>query len=200
LVDYASFYSNKTLLVIGFVLVLSFLLLLVAFRSIVIPIKAILLNLLSAGSAFGVLVLVFQPGSAVIDASNPVMIFAILFGLSMDYHVFILSRVDEARDRGLSSTDSVVEGIAATSGTVTSAAAIMVCVFAGFCAIGLTNIQQFGLGLAVAVLVDATVVRSLLLPASMKLLGDWNWWLPPFLRWIPRIEIEGGPEEMGLAA
>ena len=198
--DYASFYFNKTLLVIGFVLGLSFLLLLVAFRSIVIPIKAILLNLLSAGSAFGVLVLVFQQGPAVIDASNPVMIFAILFGLSMDYHVFILSRVQEARDRGLSSTDAVVEGIAVTSGTVTSAAAIMVCVFAGFCAIGLTNIQQFGLGLALAVLVDATVVRSLLLPASMKLLGDWNWWLPPFLRWIPRIEIEGDAEGMRLAA
>jgi uncharacterized membrane protein YdfJ with MMPL/SSD domain len=188
--DYTGFYAGKVALVVAFVLGFSFLLLLAAFRSIAIPVKAMLLNLLSFGAAFGVLVVVFH-GSGVIDASNPVMIFAILFGLSMDYHVFILSRVKEEHDRGIPTADAVMTGISATSGTVTSAAAIMVCVFAGFGTIGIANIAQFGLGMAVAVLVDATLVRSLLLPATMKLLGEWNWWLPPFLRWLPRIEIEG---------
>jgi uncharacterized membrane protein YdfJ with MMPL/SSD domain len=188
--DYAGFYAGKAVLVVAFVLGFSFLLLLAAFRSIAIPLKAIVLNLLSFGTAFGVLVTVFH-GSGVIDAANPVMIFAILFGLSMDYHVFILSRVKEEHDRGVPTADAVLTGISATSGTVTSAAAIMVCVFAGFGTIGIANIAQFGLGMAVAVFVDATLVRSLLLPATMKLLGEWNWWLPPFLRWLPRIEIEG---------
>jgi RND superfamily putative drug exporter len=189
--DYGSFYASKALLVICFVLGLSFLLLLVAFRSIAIPIKAILLDLLSFASTFGIMVLIFHGGSGVIDASNPVMIFAILFGLSMDYHVFILSRVKEARDAGLSSAEAVVTGISSTSGTVTSAAAIMVCVFAGFGTIGIANIQQFGVGMAVAVFIDATLVRSLLLPATMRLLGDWNWWLPRFLAWLPRLSVEG---------
>jgi uncharacterized membrane protein YdfJ with MMPL/SSD domain len=135
-----------------------------------------------------------KPG--VIEAWAPVMIFTILFGLSLDYHVFILTRVKEARDRGLSSTDAVVKGITISSGTVTSAAAIMVCVFAAFFTIQLTVIQELGLGLAVAVLIDATLVRSLLLPSTMKLLGDWNWWMPRFLGWIPRVTIEGEPEEM----
>ena len=202
--DYGDWYGSQTPLVIGFVLGLSFLLLLVAFHSIVIAVKAILLNLLSAGSAFGVLILVFQEGwlrdvtgvkPGVIEAWAPVMIFTILFGLSMDYHVFILTRVKEARDRGLSSTDAVVKGITITSGTVTSAAAIMVCVFAAFFTIRLTVIQELGLGLAVAVLIDATLVRSLLLPSTMKLLGDWNWWMPRFLHWIPRVTIEGDPED-----
>jgi RND superfamily putative drug exporter len=188
--DYAGFYAGKAVLVVGFVLGFSFLLLLAAFRSIAIPLKAIVLNLLSFGTAFGVLVAVFH-GSGVIDAANPVMVFAILFGLSMDYHVFILSRVKEEHDRGVPTEDAVLTGISATSGTVTSAAAIMVCVFAGFGTIGIANIAQFGLGMAIAVFVDATLVRSLLLPATMKLLGEWNWWLPPFLRWLPRIEIEG---------
>jgi len=203
--DYGDWYGNQMPLVIGFVLGMSFLLLLVAFHSIVIPIKAILLNLLSAGAAFGVLVLVFQEGwlqeltgikPGVIEAWAPVMIFTILFGLSMDYHVFILTRVKEAKDRGLSSTDAVVKGITITSGTVTSAAAIMVAVFAAFFTIQLTVIQELGLGLAVAVLIDATLVRSLLLPATMKLLGDWNWWMPGILSWIPKVTIEGEPEEM----
>jgi RND superfamily putative drug exporter len=202
--DYRDYYIGKLVLVVPVVLALSFLLLLVAFHSVAVPIKAILLNLLSAGSAFGFLVLVFQDGwlhaqtgiqPGVIDASNPVMMFAILFGLSMDYEVFILCRIKEARDRGLSSADAVVKGVTITSGTVTSAAAIMVCVFAGFFAIGIRNIQEFALGLAVAVLVDATLVRSLLLPATMKLLGDWNWWVPRFLGWVPRMTIEG-PEEL----
>jgi len=203
--DYASWYGGQMPLVIVFVLGMSFLLLLVAFHSIVIAIKAIILNLLSAGAAFGVLVLLFQEGwlkdftgirPNVIEAWAPAMIFTILFGLSMDYHVFILTRVKEARDRGLASTDAVVKGITITAGTVTSAAAIMVCVFGAFFTIQLAIMQELGVGLAVAVLVDATVVRSLLLPSLMKLLGEWNWWMPSFLRWIPRITIEGEPEAL----
>jgi uncharacterized membrane protein YdfJ with MMPL/SSD domain len=203
--DYSDWYGGQMPVVILFVLGMSFLLLLVAFHSLVIPIKAILLNLLSAGAAFGVLVLLFQEGwlkeytgirPNVIEAWAPAMIFTILFGLSMDYHVFILTRVKEARDRGLASTDAVVKGITITAGTVTSAAAIMVCVFGAFFTIQLAIIQELGVGLAVAILVDATVVRSLLLPSLMKLLGEWNWWMPPFLRWIPRITIEGEPEAL----
>jgi RND superfamily putative drug exporter len=201
--DYANWYGGQMPLVIVFVLGMSFLLLLVAFHSIVIPIKAIILNLLSAGAAFGVLVLLFQEGwfkdftgirPNVIEAWAPAMIFTILFGLSMDYHVFILTRVKEARDRGLASTDAVVKGITITAGTVTSAAAIMVCVFGAFFSIQLAIMQELGVGLAVAILVDATLVRSLLLPSLMKLLGEWNWWMPRFLHWIPRITIEGEPE------
>jgi RND superfamily putative drug exporter len=203
--DYSNWYGGQMPLVIVFVLGMSFLLLLVAFHSIVIPIKAIILNLMSAGAAFGVLVLLFQEGwfkeitgirPNVIEAWAPAMIFTILFGLSMDYHVFILTRVKEARDRGLASTDAVVKGITITAGTVTSAAAIMVCVFGAFFTIQLAIMQELGIGLAVAILVDATVVRSLLLPSLMKLLGEWNWWMPRFLRWIPRITIEGEPEAL----
>jgi RND superfamily putative drug exporter len=118
----------------------------------------------------------------------------------MDYEVFILSRVREARDRGLPSGEAVAQGIAITSGTVTSAAAIMVCVFAGFFAIGIRNIQEFGLGLAVAVLIDATLIRCLLLPATMSLLGERNWWLPRFLAWIPRVNIAAeSPEPAAVA-
>jgi uncharacterized membrane protein YdfJ with MMPL/SSD domain len=200
--DYSNWYGGQMPIVILFVLGMSFLLLLVAFHSIVIAIKAIILNLLSAGAAFGVLVLLFQEGwfkditgirPNVIEAWAPAMIFTILFGLSMDYHVFILTRVKEARDRGLASTDAVVKGITITAGTVTSAAAIMVCVFGAFFTIQLAIMQELGVGLAVAILVDATLVRSLLLPSLMKLLGEWNWWMPRFLRWIPRITIEGEP-------
>jgi RND superfamily putative drug exporter len=203
--DYSNWYGGQMPLVILFVLGMSFLLLLVAFHSVVIAIKAIILNLLSAGAAFGVLVLLFQEGwfkdvtgirPNVIEAWAPAMIFTILFGLSMDYHVFILTRVKEARDRGLASTDAVVKGITITAGTVTSAAAIMVCVFGAFFTIQLAIMQELGIGLAVAILIDATVVRSLLLPSLMKLLGEWNWWMPRFLRWIPRITIEGEPEEL----
>ncbi|NLT54547.1 MAG: MMPL family transporter [Actinomycetales bacterium] len=189
--DARDWFTVRTPLVVAVVLGLSFLLLLVAFRSLVIPVKAILLDLLSVGAALGVLVLVFQDGvlsgltgvvPGPVDASTPVMIFAILFGLSMDYHVLILSRIGEARSRGLPPTEAVAAGVSASWRTVTSAAAIMVCVFAGFLAIRIVNIQQFGLGLAVAVLVDATVVRGLLLPSTMTLFGDWNWWLPRPLR------------------
>ena len=198
--DVVEFYSNGIPQVMAFVLGLSFLLLLIAFRSIVIPIKAILLNLLSTGAAFGLLVLVFQDGrgegllgfkAGPIEAFVPVFIFTILFGLSMDYHVFILTRIKEARDHGMSSNAAVARGIAITSGTVTSAAAIMVAVFAVFVTLELVIIKQLGFGLAVAVLLDATIVRSVLLPSTMRLLGEWNWWLPWFLQWLPNVTIEG---------
>ena len=198
--DVVDFYSDGIPQVMGFVLALSFLLLLVAFRSIVIPLKAILLNLLSTGAAFGLLVLVFQDGHGAellgfkpgpIESFVPVFIFTILFGLSMDYHVFILTRIKEARDHGLSSNEAVARGISITSGTITSAAAIMVVVFSVFVTLELVIIKQLGFGLAVAVLLDATIVRSVLLPATMRLLGEWNWWLPGFLRWLPNVTIEG---------
>ena len=202
--DVVNFYARGMPLVMTFVLALSFVLLLVAFRSIVIPIKAILLNLLSTGAAFGLLVLVFQDGwlheqlgfkPGPIESFIPVFIFTILFGLSMDYHVFILTRIKEARDHGLSSNEAVARGIAITSGTITSAAAIMVVVFAVFVTLELTIIKQLGFGLAVAVFLDATIVRSVLLPATMRLLGEWNWWLPRWLGWLPRVTIEGEVDE-----
>ena len=203
--DIVSIYTDGTPRIFAFVLGFSFLLMLIAFHSIVIPIKAILLNLLSTGAAFGVLVLVFHDGwfaeqlgivpGGVIESWVPIFIFTILFGLSMDYHLFILTRIKEARDRGLDSRAAVARGIAVTAGTITSAASIMVVVFAAFVSLQFVFIQQLGLGLAVAVLIDATIVRVILLPASMQLLGDWNWWLPRFLRWLPVITIEGeGPE------
>jgi RND superfamily putative drug exporter len=205
--DTTQIYLDAIPLVVGFVLTLSFLLLLVVFHSLVIPIKAIILNLLSTAAAFGVVVAVFQDGilggsfgierSPVIESWVPVFIFTILFGLSMDYHVFILSRVKEAWDRGLDSRSAVERGISITAGTITSAATIMVVVFAAFVTIPFAFIQELGLGLAVAVLIDATIVRSVLLPATMAMLGDWNWWLPPFLRWLPKITIEGEAEPTG---
>jgi uncharacterized membrane protein YdfJ with MMPL/SSD domain len=204
-VDINRLYSNGTPTIFAFVLSLSFLLMLVAFHSIVIPIKAILLNLLSTAAAYGVLVLVFQDGwfagplgitpSGVIESWVPLFIFTILFGLSMDYHLFILTRIKEARDRGLESRAAVAKGISVTAGTITSAASIMIVVFGVFVTLKFTFIQQLGLGLAVAVFIDATVIRCVLLPASMTLLGDWNWWMPRFLDWIPRVTIEGDPDE-----
>ena len=203
-VDVTKVYTDGTPLIFVFVLGLSFLLMLIAFHSIVIPIKAILLNLLSSAAAYGVLVLVFEDGflaeplgitsGGVIESWVPIFIFTILFGLSMDYHLFILTRIKEARDRGLDSRAAVAKGISVTSGTITSAASIMVVVFAVFVSLKFVFIQQLGLGLAVAVFIDATVIRCVLLPASMTLLGDWNWWMPRFLDWIPRVTIEGDPD------
>jgi len=202
--DVANFYLRGMPEVIAFVLSLSFLLLLVAFRSIVIPIKAILLNLLSTGAAIGLMVVVFQEGwlqgvlgfkPGPIESFVPVFIFTILFGLSMDYHVFILTRIKEARDHGMTSNEAVARGISITAGTITSAAAIMVCVFAVFLTLPLTVIKQLGFGLAVAVFIDATIVRSILLPATMRLLGEWNWWLPRWLNWLPHVTIEGDVDE-----
>ena len=210
--DITKIYTDGAPRIFAFVLGLSFLLMLVAFRSIVIPIKAILLNLLSTAAAFGVLQLVFRDGwfadvlgvraGGVIESWVPIFIFTILFGLSMDYHLFILTRIKEARDRGLDSKAAVARGISVTAGTVTSAAAIMVVVFAAFIGLKFVFVQQLGLGLAVAVLIDATLIRSVLLPATMTLLGDWNWWLPGFLGWLPRVTIEGElsePEELAPA-
>jgi RND superfamily putative drug exporter len=202
--DVADFYLKGMPQVIAFVLTLSFLLLLVAFRSIVIPIKAILLNLLSTGAAIGLMVVVFQEGwlqgvlgfkPGPIESFVPIFIFTILFGLSMDYHVFILTRIKEARDHGMTSNEAVARGISITAGTITSAAAIMVCVFAVFLTLPLTIIKQLGFGLAVAVFIDATIVRSILLPATMRLLGEWNWWLPRWLNWLPHVTIEGDVDE-----
>jgi RND superfamily putative drug exporter len=201
--DITGFYADGMPLVFVFVLGLSFLLL-VAFHSIVIPIKAIILNLLSTGAAYGLLVLVFQEGwlagvlgfkPGVIEAFVPIFIFTILFGLSMDYHVFILTRIKEARDRGMSSNEAVARGISITAGTVTSAAAIMIVVFAVFVTLQLVIVRQLGFGLAVAILLDATIVRSILLPATMRLLGEWNWWMPGWLSWLPKVTIEGPTSE-----
>jgi RND superfamily putative drug exporter len=174
------------------------------FRSIVIPIKAILLNLLSVGAAYGVLVLVFQKGwgeSLLGFTSNggvtnwlPLFLFVILFGLSMDYHVFILSRVRENYDAGMTTDEAVRHGISSTAGTVTSAAAVMVVVFSVFITLSFIDFKEMGVGLAVAVLIDATIIRGVLLPASMKLLGDWNWYLPSWLGWIPERRAARRPE------
>jgi RND superfamily putative drug exporter len=190
--------TSKLPLVVGFVLVFAFTLMLVAFRSPVIAAKAIVLNLLSVGAAYGVLVLVFQHGigkslvgfssTGGIDPVVPLLLFVILFGLSMDYHVFLLSRIREAVQRGLGTDAAVAHGIRSTAGVVTSAAIVMVAVFAVFITLSMLMFKQFGVGLAVAILVDATIVRGVLLPASMKLLGDWNWWLPSWLEWLPHFD------------
>ena len=197
--------KQKAPIVFGFVLVFAFALLLVTFRSIVIAAKAIVLNLLSVGAAYGVLVAVFQWGwgeSLLGFQSNggiaswlPIFMFVILFGLSMDYHVFILSRVREAFDRGMSTEDAVTHGITTTAGTVSSAALVMVGAFAVFALMPILDMKEMGIGLAAAVLIDATIVRAVLLPATMKLLGDANWYLPSWLDWLPRVEHdERGPE------
>jgi uncharacterized membrane protein YdfJ with MMPL/SSD domain len=190
-------------LVVAFVLMFAFGLMLVAFRSIVVAIKAIVLNLLSVGAAYGVLVLVFQHGvgkglfgfssTAGISPVVPLLLFVILFGLSMDYHVFIVSRIREAFDGGASMDDAISHGIKSTAGVVTSAAIVMVAVFSIFTTLSLLFFKQFGVGLAAAVLIDATLVRAVLLPATMKLLGARNWYLPRWLEWLPRLEPEERP-------
>jgi uncharacterized membrane protein YdfJ with MMPL/SSD domain len=194
--DFSQRLRERLPLVFAFVLGLAFLLLLVTFRSIVIPIKSILLNLLSVAASYGVLVAVFQHGwgASLIGASPvgpitswlPLFLFVVLFGLSMDYHIFILSRVKELVDAGEPTAGAVERGIKATAGTVTSAAAVMVAVFAIFAGLRIIDIKQLGFGLAVAVLLDATIIRGVLLPATMALLGEWNWYLPRWLCWLPR--------------
>jgi len=191
--------TSKLPLVVAFVLVFAFVLMLVAFRSPVIAAKAIVLNLLSVGAAYGVLVLVFQHGfgsgllgfssTAGIDPVVPLLLFVILFGLSMDYHVFLLSRIRELVKRGTTTDEAVTQGIKTTAGVVTSAAIVMVAVFAVFITLSMLFFKQFGVGLAAAILIDATIVRGVLLPASMKLLGDWNWYLPSWLEWLPRLDV-----------
>ena len=196
-VDFNDAMKTHAPLVFLFVLSAAFLLLLFTFRSLVIPAKAIILNLLSVGAAYGVMVWIFQEGhlqsvlgfrsNGAIVAWLPLFMFVVLFGLSMDYHVFILTRIREAFDRGRPTEDAVSHGIKTTAGVVTSAAVVMISVFAIFATLSMLIFKEVGVGLAVAVLIDATVIRAVLLPASMKLLGDWNWYLPRWLEWLPRI-------------
>jgi len=196
--DFSDQMKTVAPLVFGFVLLFAFGLMLVSFRSVVIAAKAVLLNLLSVGAAYGILVLVFQHGwgkgllgfefTGGIDPFLPILLFVILFGLSMDYHVFILSRVREAYDKGMTTDQAVAHGIKTTAGVVTSAAIVMVGVFAIFATLQAMIFKQFGVGLATAILIDATIIRAILLPASMKLLGDWNWYLPKWLEWLPHFE------------
>jgi RND superfamily putative drug exporter len=199
-IDFRDNIIFRTPFVFAFVLGLAFLILLVTFRSIVIAVKAIILNLLSVGATYGVLVLVFQKGwllerplnfkaTGIIESWLPLFLFTILFGLSMDYHMFVLSRIKEAHEHGASSNEAVSQGIRATAGTITSAAIIMVAVAMIFGFTRFIGLKQFGFGLAVAILIDATVIRSILLPASMKLLGDYNWYLPKWLEWLPKVRM-----------
>jgi uncharacterized membrane protein YdfJ with MMPL/SSD domain len=211
-VDYFDMTDTYMPIVFALVLGLSFLLLTVVFRSLVLPVKAILLNLLSVGAAYGMVVMFFQQGVGpgfvkdiakalnfpqlqVIESWLPLMLFAILFGLSMDYHVFLLSRIRERFDFTKNNTESVAFGLRTTGGLITGAALIMVAVFAGFAAGRLAPLQQMGFGLAVAVFLDATIVRSVLVPSSMKLLGSLNWYLPRWLEWLPKLRVEGREAE-----
>jgi RND superfamily putative drug exporter len=204
--DFLTVADQYQWIVLAFVLGLSFILLTVVFRSIVLPIKAILMNLLSVGAAYGAVTLVFQKGVGIgffnslgfkfhqadaIEAWLPLFLFSILFGLSMDYHVFLLSRIREEYDKTHDNTEAVAYGLRTTAGIITGAALIMVAVFIGFAAGRLGPLQQMGFGLAVAVFMDATIVRTLLVPAGMRLLGDRNWYLPKWLGWLPKIDVEG---------
>jgi RND superfamily putative drug exporter len=186
---------------IGAVVALSFILLMMVFRSVLVPLKAAVMNLLSIGASYGVIVAVFQWGwfkglvgletTVPIVAFVPMMMFAILFGLSMDYEVFLLSRIREDYQKSGDNLESVVNGLASTARVITSAALIMISVFLAFVPNPNPTVKMFGLGLAVAVFVDATIVRLVLVPATMELLGDANWWLPKWLdRILPKIEIE----------
>ena len=208
--DFLSVTDSYQWIVLAFVLGLSFLLLMVVFRSLILPIKAILMNLLSVGAAYGAVTLVFQKGvginffnsigfhfhqSEAIEAWLPLFLFSILFGLSMDYHVFLLSRIREEYDKTHDNTEAVAYGLRTTAGIITGAAIIMVVVFTGFASGSLGPLQQMGFGLAVAVFMDATIVRVFLVPSGMRLLGDWNWYLPGWLEWLPQLHVEGHEPE-----
>jgi RND superfamily putative drug exporter len=207
--DYNDLLKSHAPYVFGFVLLFAFLLLMTAFRSIVIAVKAILMNLLSVGAAYGLLVMVFQWGwgegilnfqsNGAITSWLPIFLFVILFGLSMDYHVFILSRIREAFDRGLKTVDAVEHGITTTAGVVTSAAVVMAGAFGVFMLLPYLDFMELGLGLGAAVIIDATIVRAILLPATMKLLGDWNWYLPRWLEWLPKLEHGAASEHVEAA-
>ena len=200
-VDFADYLGSKMPLLLGAVLIVSFLLLMLVFRSILVPLKAVVMNLLSIGAAYGVLVAIFQWGwgmrligvdkAGPIEAWVPMFLFAIVFGLSMDYEVFLLSRMKEEYDRTKDNNTAVADGLAVTARVITAAALIMFFVFGAFVLGDDRQLKLFGLGLAVAVLLDATIVRMLLVPATMELLGDRNWWFPRWLRWLPRIDVEG---------
>ncbi len=200
-IDYFDGVTDPAPIVFAFVLGLSFVLLTVAFRSVVVALTAIALNLLSVGAAYGLLVLVFQHGVGagllgftqldVIEAWVPLFLFSVLFGLSMDYQVFLLSRIRERYDGGHDTRDAVRWGVASTARIITGAALIIVAVFAGFARGDLVMFQQMGFGVAVSLLIDATIIRSVLLPSLMALLGERNWYLPSWLEWIPHLEVEG---------
>jgi uncharacterized membrane protein YdfJ with MMPL/SSD domain len=204
-VDFIDAMNTWLPIVFVFVLGLSFVLLTIVFRSIVIAATSIGLNLLSVGAAYGLVVLVFHDGVGsgllgfqrvhAIEAWVPLFLFSVLFGLSMDYQVFLLSRIKERYDETGSTTDAVVHGVSSTARLITGAALIIVAVFAGFAMGDLIMFQQMGFGVAVALLIDATIIRSVLLPAAMRLLGRWNWYLPSWLEWLPRIQIEAGRRE-----
>ena len=200
IVDYREMMESWLPIVFAFVLGFSFILLTVAFRSIVVAIKAILLNLLSVGAAYGLIVLVFQKGVGnelfgfpqvdAIEAWLPLFLFSVLFGLSMDYHVFLLSRIRERYTQTGDSSEAVSFGVRTTSRLITGAALIIIVVFAGFATGELVMFQQMGFGVAIALLLDATVIRSVLVPAAMELLGERNWYLPRWLEWLPHYEVE----------
>jgi len=203
--DFSSYLAGRMVAFFAVVLALSFLLLMVVFRSVLVPLKAVIMNMLSLAAAYGIVVAIFQWGwggsvlgleGGPIEPFLPMMMFAIVFGLSMDYEVFLLSRVKEEYDRTGDAQTSVADGLAATARVITAAAAIMVVVFGSFLFEENRIVKLFGLGLAVAVLLDATLVRMLLVPATMELLGDRNWWLPRWLdRIIPHISVEGVDDE-----
>lgn len=209
-IDFFDLASDYQPIVFAFVLGLSFVLLTVVFRSLVVPLKAVVMNLLSVGAAYGLVVLVTQKGVGAglfgfqqvdtVEAWIPIFLFAFLFGLSMDYHVFLLSRIRERFDQTHDNTEAVAFGLRSTGRLITGAALIMVAVFAGFAAGDLVMFQQMGFGLAVAVLLDATIVRSVLVPASMKLLGSWNWYLPRALSWLPQMRVETTAEKVAVGA
>jgi RND superfamily putative drug exporter len=200
-IDFTNYLSDRLVIFIGVVLAVSFVLLMMVFRSILVPIKAVLMNIISIASAYGVVVAIFQWGwlksvfgvePAPIEPFVPMMMFAIVFGLSMDYEVFLLSRIREEWDRTRDAVSSVADGLAATARVITAAAAIMIVVFGSFLLDDNRILKLFGVGLAVAVFLDATLVRMLLVPATMALLGDRNWWLPAWLdRILPRLNVEG---------
>jgi RND superfamily putative drug exporter len=205
--DFNTVTKDRFPVVFAFVLTLAFLLLLVTFRSVVIPLTSIVLNLLSVGAAYGVLVWIFQYGrlqgllgfhsNGAVVTWLPLFLFVVLFGLSMDYHVFIVTRIKELRDQGLSTAEAVTRGIRGTASTVTAAAAVMVAVFAIFASLPTLDIKQLGVGLAIAVLLDATLIRGVLLPATMKMLGELNWYLPRWLTWLPRPRVNAGRAQAG---
>jgi RND superfamily putative drug exporter len=201
--DYLDSVSSPAPYVIVLVLGLTLVLLTVVFRSLIVAATAVFLNLLSVGAAYGLLVLVFQHGigagllgfahADTIEAWVPLFLFSVLFGLSMDYQVFLLSRIRERYDIGGDTAEAVLHGVAATARIITGAALIIVAVFLGFAMGDLIMFQQMGFGVAVALLIDATLIRSVILPSVMKLLDRWNWYLPRWLEWLPRLQVERAP-------
>jgi RND superfamily putative drug exporter len=209
-IDYTDLINHWLPIVLAFVLGVSLLLLTVLFRSLVLAGTAVVLNLLSVGAAYGLLVLVFQKGYGTellgfqqverVEAWVPVFLFSVLFALSMDYHVFLITRIRERYVHSRDTVDAVVHGIAATGRIITGAALIIVAVFAGFAAGDLVMFQQMGFGVGIALLLDATIIRMVVVPAAMTVLGGWNWYLPWWLSWLPELHVEGDPDAIDGAA